>query len=187
MTQQQIHEHLDAMLANPKTKNFLNHLIRAYSPITNVEKVWDKPKGPFKCVITGDELFSTQDILEEIKTEEFKKDFMENLKSVFSDGPKSEHPIVKLIGEKKMGVTGTNTTTFMSYQTLEEFYNWILTKSLKNDKHINWLLRSIKKETQPEIAQGTNVSRPNMPMVKPTTYTLGETDAFKKLKAKFKD
>lgn len=187
MTQQQIHDHLDAMLSNPKTKNFLNHLVRAYFPITNVEKVWDRPKGPFKCVITGDNLFSTQDILEGIQTEEFKTAFMENLKSAFDDKVDKTSPFVKLIGEKKMGVTGTNTTTFMSYPTLEEFYNWVLTKSLKNDKHINWLLRSIRKETQPELVQGTNVLRPNVSTVKPTTYTLGETDAFKRLKEKFKD
>lgn len=187
MTQQQIHDHLDAMLANPKTKNFLNHLVRAYFPITNVEKVWDKPKGPFKCVITGDELFSTQDILEGIQSAEFKNEFIENLRTQFDDKVDKTSPFVKLIGEKKMGVTGTNTTTFMSYPTLEEFYNWVLTKSLNNDKHINWLLRSIRKETQPEVGRRIKISKPKVPTVKPTTYTIGETDAFKRLKEKFKD
>lgn len=193
MTQQEIHAHLDGMLANPKTKNFLNHLVRAYFPITNVDKVWEKPKGLFKCVITGDELFSVQDILQGIQTEEFKKDFMDNLKSVFSDEPKTEHPIAKLIGERKMGVTGTNTTTFMSYPTMQEFYNWVITKSLKNDKHINWLLRSIKKSSIIERAEGIEdaevqqkVQELKKKANESATYTLGETDAFKKLKEKFK-
>jgi len=194
MTQQEIHAHLDAMLENPKTKNFLNHLIRAYFPITNIDKVWDRPKGQFKCVITGDDLFSVQDILEGMATEEFKKDFMENLKSMFSDGPQSEHPMVKLIGERKMGVTGVNTTTFMSVIAMREFYNWVLTKSLKNDKHINWLLRSIRKTSMIEMAENiedVEVQQKVQEIKKKTnkvaTYTLGETEAFKKLKEKFKE
>ena len=195
MTQQEIHAHLDAMLETPKTKNFLNHLIRAYFPITNVDKVWDRPKGLFKCVISGDELFSVQDILEGIKTEEFKKDFMENLKTIFnSDGQHSEHPMVKLIGEKKMGVTGINTTTFMSITVVQEFYNWVITKSLKNDKHINWLLRSIKKSSMIERAENIDdaeVQQKVKELKKTTnkiaTYTLGETYDFNKLKEKFKN
>lgn len=194
MTQQEIHSHLDSMLENPKTKNFLNHLVRAYFPITNVDKVWEKPKGRFRCVISGDELFSLQDILDGIKTEEFKKDFMENLKSVFSDGITSNHPVVKLIGDRKMGLTGINTTTFMSVPVMQEFYNWVITKSLKNDKHINWLLKSIKKSSMIEIAEGiddTEVQEKVKDLKKKTnkvaTYTLGETDGFKKLKEKFKE
>ena len=73
MSQEQIFASLNEMLANQKTKNFLNHLIRSYVPFTKVQKVWDRPKGDFKCVITREDLFSTQDILEGIHTEEFKK------------------------------------------------------------------------------------------------------------------
>jgi hypothetical protein len=185
MTENQTYARLDEMLSNPKTKNFLNHLIRAYFPVTNVDKVWERPKGTFKCVISGDELFSAQDILQGIQTEEFKKDFMDNLKSMFSDEPKTEHPIAKLVGERKMGVTGTNTTTFMSYPILQDFYNWIIAKSLNNDKHINWLLRSIRNANQPEVVIPKPVKHTNG--IKESTYTLGETDTFKKLKAKFKE
>lgn len=194
MTEQQIHEHLDAMLANPKTRNFLNHLVRAYFPITNVEKVWNKPKGPFKCVITGDNLFSTQDILEGIQSEQFKNDFIENLKSMFDDKVDKTSPMIKLIGDRKMGVTGQNTTTYMSYNAVQEFYNWVLTKALKNDKHINWLLRSIRKSSMIERAEtieDAEVQEKIQQIKKQTnkvaTYTLGETDTFKKLKEKFKD
>ena len=194
MTQQEIHTHLDEMLENPKTRNFLNHLIRAYFPITNVDKVWDRPKGKFKCVISGDDLFSIQDILDGIKTDEFKNDFMENIKSVFSDGIQPNNPIVKLIGERKMGVTGVNTTTFMSVITMQEFYNWVITKSLKNDKHINWLLKSIRKESMIEIAENIDdvevkerVKELKKRTNKGATYTLGETNTFKKLVDKFKE
>jgi hypothetical protein len=56
MTTEEIHSSLDKMLENPKAKNFLNHLVRAYMPISNVEKVIDKPEGEFKCAISKDDL-----------------------------------------------------------------------------------------------------------------------------------
>ena len=177
MTNEEIHKSLDEMLSNPKTKNFLVHLINAYYPINKVEKVWDKPNGSFKCVITKDDLFSSQDILEGIRTEEFEKDFMENLKSVFNSNFDKTNPLVKLVGERKMGVTGAKTTTFMSYTTLEQFHGWILTKLLNGDNHITWLLNSKKeKNTKKETTQAKSNS----------TFTLGELDSFKKLYNKFK-
>ena len=175
MTTTEIHEALNEMLSNPKTKKFLNHLVTAYYPIEKVDKVWTKPNGQFKCVITKDNLFSSQDILEGIRSEEFQKDFMENLKSVFEPNFDTTHPLVKLIGDKKMGVTGKNTTTFMSYTTLQEFHAWIITKLLNNDKEIVWLVgpkKSKKKEQKPEPTPSAS-------------FTLGELDSFKKLYDKF--
>jgi len=194
MTTKEIHESLDAMLSNPKTKNFLNHLVRAYFPITNVDKVWDKPKGPFKCVLTKETLFSSQDILEGIKTEEFKNDFISNIKNVFTENFDTSHPLVKLIGDRKMGVTGTDTTTYMSYTAMQEFYNWVLTKSLKGDKHINWLLSSVRRSTIIDMGQNiddadvqSRVKKSKKQETSASSFTLGELDAFKKLKEKFND
>lgn len=194
MTTKEIHESLDAMLSNAKTKNFLNHLVRAYFPITNVDKVWDKPKGPFKCVLTKETLFSSQDILEGIKTEEFKNDFISNIKNVFTENFDTSHPLVKLIGDRKMGVTGTDTTTYMSYTAMQEFYNWVLTKSLKGDKHINWLLSSVRRSTIIDMAQNiddadaqSRVKKAKKQETSASSFTLGELDAFKKLKEKFND
>lgn len=187
MTQKEIHESLDAMLSNPKSKNFLNHLIRAYFPITNVDKVWQKPEGQFKCVLTKEELFSAQDILEGIRTEEFQTDFMNNLKSVFSENFDNTHPIAKLIGERKMGVTGKETNTFMSYPAMQEFYNWVLTKSLTGDKHINWLLGTIRREDNIEPIQNKKTNNNKSVASNTGSFTLGELDSFKKLKEKFKN
>jgi hypothetical protein len=192
MTTTEIHESLDTMLSNAKTKNFLNHLVRAYFPITNVDKVWEKPKGAFKCVITKENLFSAQDIVEGIKTEEFKNDFMDNIKSVFTEKFDNSNPLVKLIGDRKMGVTGKDTTTYMSYPAMQEFYNWVLTKSLKGDKHINWLLSSVKRTYIIDMAQNIDdadiqakVKKAKKQETQASSFTLGELDAFKKLREKF--
>lgn len=194
MNQEQIHASLDKMLANTKSRNFLNHLVRAYMPISNVEKVWDTPEKDFKCVITREQLFSVGDIMKGIQTEEFKADFMTHLKSIFSED-KVESPIAKLIGENKMGVTGKDTTTYMSYPVFHEFYNWVITKSLKGDKHINWLLGSIRRASFMERAEkiqdaGVQKKVENLKKVATSnsSYTLGDaSDVLSKLKAKLEN
>ena len=147
MTTEEIHSSLDKMLGNPKAKNFLNHLVRAYMPISNVEKVMDKPEGDFKCAISKDDLISVQEILEGIHTEQFKADLMKSMKTMFDEKADKTTPMAKLIGEKKLGVTGNGTTTYMSAPVAQEFFNWVITKSLKGDKHINWLLGNIRRES----------------------------------------
>ena len=194
MNQEQIHASLDKMLANPKSRNFLNHLVRAYMPISNVEKVWDIPEKDFKCVLTREQLFSVGDIMKGIQTEEFKADFMTHLKSIFSED-KVENPIAKLIGEKKMGVTGKDTTTYMSYPAFQEFYNWVITKSLNGDKHINWLLGSIRRASFIERAEKIQdavvqkkVENLKKVVISKSSYTLGDaSDVLSKLKAKLEN
>jgi len=182
MTATQIHEALDAMLVNPKTKNFLGHLVKNYFPATNTDKVWVTPEGPFKCVLTKDDLFSVAEILERFNTEEHKIETRAYHSAAIDGDFTKLEPLTKFFGNRKLGFTGKETTTYMSYEALQEFYQWVITKSLNGDKHINWLLGSVKgnfygKVGKPVLEKKAIVS----------TYTLGETDAFKKLKEKFKD
>ena len=184
MNQEQIHASLDKMLDNPKSKNFLNHLVRSYLPITRVEKVLETPKGDFKCVLTREPLFSSQDILEGIHTEEFKSKFMRNLKNMFNENGKGESPIAKLIGDRKMGITGKDTNTFMSYQSFQIFYDWLITKALKGDKHINWLLGSIRRESFIKRAESIDdvdvqqkINKINSFKNRTATFTLGDSSS----------
>jgi hypothetical protein len=194
MTNEEINKALDKMLTNPKSRGFINHLVRSYVPISNVEKVWDTPEKDFKCVLTREQLFSVGDIMKGIQTEEFKADFMTNLKSIFSED-KTENPIAKLIGEKKMGVTGKDTTTYMSYPAFQDFYNWVITKALNGDKHINWLLGSIRRASFMERAEkiqdaGVQKKVENLKKVATSnsSYTLGDaSDVLLKLKAKLEN
>jgi hypothetical protein len=191
MTKEEIHVEFDKMLSNPKAKTFLNHLVRSYMPVTQIEKVWDKPKGDFKCVITKEPLISVQEVFEGIHTEEFKNDMMNHIKTMFKEDNKIDSPMAKLLGDKKLGFTGKDTTTFMSYEVAQEFYNWIITKSLKGDKHINWLLGSIRRTTFMKRAEKIqdktvqtkveNFKKANETSAK---FTLGDAnDVLSKLKA----
>lgn len=189
MNKQEIFVKLDGMLADNKKRNFLNHLVRSYVPISKAEKVFDRPKGQFVCVLTGDKLFSLQDILEGTRTEKFKKDLFESFKLALDDSTPSVTPIKKLIGDRKLAVTGEKTTTFMSIDAYQEFFDWVITKSLKGDKHINWLLGDIRREDFLERAKqiGDETIQTKVKKLEPkskrATYSLGDaSEALLKLK-----
>lgn len=190
MTSEQIHTSLDNMLANPKSKNFLNHLVRSYLPVTNV-KVIDMSKGELKCVITRDKLASGQEILESLNVGKIKDEFIEGLKLMFDDKADKTSSIFNVIGEKKLAVTGKETTTFMSFTSYQEFCKWIMNKSAIGDKHINWLLASMRRAAiaekgvviQDEAKIMLDKIRKNN-KAKVATFALGDaTDVLSKLKA----
>lgn len=191
MKREDIHTEFDKMLANPKAKTFLNHLVRSYMPVSQIDKVWEKPKGDFKCVITREPLISVQEVFEGINTEEFKNDMMNHLKAMFNEDSSIESPMSKLLVDRKLGFTGKDTTTFMSYEVAQEFYNWVVTKSLHGDKHINWLLGSIRRATlipraekiQDKTVQ-TKVDNFKKANKTSATFTLGDSgDVLSRLKA----
>ncbi len=189
MNKQEITTKLDEMLSEPKKRNFLNHLVRSYVPISKVEKVFDATKESFVCVLTGDKLFSINEILEEIQTENFKKELFDGLKIALDDKTSSITPIKKLIGDRKLAVSGEKTTTFMSIEVYLEFFDWVITKSLKGDKHINWLLGDIRREVfldrakQIDDEKIQNKVKKIEPKKLGATYSLGDaSDALLKLK-----
>lgn len=153
MTNEKIVDSLNAMLQNPKAKPFLNHLVKSYVPLKKVLKVMDTPTEKFKCVISTEPLCSVSDIMNTLETEENKDSFFKNLKNVLSDKDTDRNVISNLLGGKKLGVTGTDTTTYMSLPTFFVFYDWVITKSLTGDKHINWLLGGIRHKAFLERAE----------------------------------
>lgn len=153
MTNEKIVDSLNAMLQNPKAKPFLNHLVKSYVPLKKVLKVMDTPTEKFKCVISTEPLCSVSDIMNTLETEENKDSFFKNLKNVLSDKDTDRNVISNLLDGKKLGVTGTDTTTYMSLPTFFVFYDWVITKSLTGDKHINWLLGGIRHKAFLERAE----------------------------------
>jgi len=192
MTSEQISKKLDELYNNKKSRTFFNHLVRAYFPVSKVEKVFTKPRGPFKFVITNENLISTEEILIGITTKQFEEDFHGHLKTMFDASTEAEHPMTKLIGDRKMGISSEGTNTNMAFSTFQIFYDWVVTKMLMGDKHINWLLKDISRNDFMDRAQTIknpflqkkvkNVKKVKTPQA---TYTLGDTGgALQALKAK---
>jgi hypothetical protein len=153
MNQEKIIASLDAMLENPKAKPFLNHVVKSYVPLKKVVKVMDTPTEKFKCVITTEPLCSVSDILNTLESQEYKDAFLKSLKNVLSDKDTVKDVVTDLLNGKKLGVTGADTTTYMSLPTFFVFYDWVITKSLTGNKHINWLLGGIRHKAFLERAE----------------------------------
>jgi hypothetical protein len=181
MSQDDINKKLEELYANKKARNFFNHLVRGYFPVNKVEKVFTKPRGPFKCVITNEQLISTSEILAGIHTKQFEEDFNTHLKTMFDASTSAEHPMTKLIGDKKMGVSTTDTNTHMAFSTFQVFYDWVVTKMLMGDKHINWLLKDITRNEFMDRAETIQnpflqkkVKNVKKTQTKQATFTLGD-------------
>jgi hypothetical protein len=194
MQSEKIHQKLDEMLSNPKSKSFLNHLVRAYLPVNKTDKVWDKPEGTFKCVLTNKQLISVSEVMEGIQTEEFKSAFMANLKNWASEEQRVERPMEKFLNGRVLGFTGKDTTTYMSQEAFQIFYDWVVTKLLSGDKHIGWLLSTTRREAflkraeaiadNEETINALNRIKKSTNDGKRATTKLGDLDALQVLKAK---
>jgi hypothetical protein len=192
MTTTEINTKLEELYADKKARNFFNHLVRGYFPVNKVEKVFTKPRGPFKCVITNEVLISTSEILAGIHTKEFEDDFQGHLKTMFDATTSAEHPMTKLIGDRKMAVSTEDTNTHMAFSTFQVFYDFIVTKMLMGDKHINWLLKDITRDSfmgRAETIQNPllqkKVKNVKKTQTKNATFTLGDAGgALQALKAK---
>lgn len=173
---EQINAMLDKMLNEQKSRNFLNHLVRAYIPINKVDKVWENPAEPLKCVLTKIPLTSVNTILLTLQTDEAQNAFIQDLKTFITDeGISVSRSLANVIGQAQLAVTGKDTNTAMSYDTFQTFYSWVLNKSLEGDKHINWLLGSIRREQLVKSEKPKFEKTLRGISVKQTTYNLGET------------
>lgn len=179
MTQEQINTSLDKMLENPKAKTFLNHIIRAYMPSSNIIIVSEKPKGDFKCVLTQEHLVTSTEIKKALD-EKLAAFFNDNLRKVIEN----KADVGEFLGGKALGVTGKDTTTFMTYPASQHLIEWVLKKSASGDKHINWVLAGIRK-----LGPLTN-KKPisDTPKVKSATFSLSDSsDVLSKLKAQLEE
>lgn len=186
---EEIHAILDKMLVEQKSKSFLNHLVRAYVPIAKVNVVIETADTSFKCVLTKVALITVKGISETLQTDDAKNSFKKELKTFVTDeGINVSRSLANILGESQLAVTGRDTNTAMSYDAFQTFYDWVLKKSLEGDKHINWLLGSIRREN---LAKAAKLNDPKLEKklkkntVKQTTYTLGQTTgALANLKSK---
>jgi hypothetical protein len=194
MQSEKIHKKLDEMISNPKSKSFLNHLVRSYLPIGKSDKVWNKPEGSFKCVLTNVQLISVSEVVDGINSEEFKTKFMETLKNWASEEQRVNSPMKEFLNGRVLGFTGENTTTYMSQEAFQAFYDWVVKRLLNGDKHITWLLSSMNREsflkraesiaTDSETIDALNRIKKNSKDGKRATTKLGDLDALQQLKAK---
>ena len=177
-----VHEKLDELFKDKKSRSFLNHLVKNYFPITNVKLVQSSEKN-IRCVLCKESLITLSEIPEEslITDKEFDEVYFEG------------HPYHSRFNKRGLAVIGKDTNTSMSYKTYVHFYDWVVMKTLSGDKHMGWLLKGMNwddlipraeqiddEQTQKRVAR----YKKNKGDIN-TTYTLGDLDSLMELKKKF--
>lgn len=174
MTSEQIHLKLDNLLADPKTKNYINHIVRNYIPINRCKVVYEEPDKDFICTLTKKQLISG--------------------KSSNGDNSKLKESVTSLPDDEQLALTGWETNTFMSYKAYKAFYEWIVNKITVHDKHISWLLGDLNRKEFVNDFKGIVESKPlntnnknyNKPKTERATFALGDFSALQELKKKLK-
>jgi len=135
---------------NPKSKGFVNHLIRSYLPTNKIEKIWDweKDQKPV-CNVCGQKLVSIGELFAASQTEQFKKDFIEGIKKDLSgeERTREDNPYIKAIGKDKVaGFTGQKTDTCMCHQCCQDLLNLVTNGMLCGDKNLNYQVKQMQRD-----------------------------------------
>lgn len=176
-------------------KNFITHLIRAYLPVNKIHKLWDSKNKKIKCAITGHGLCTIDDAFKALNSEGMDEKLMQYLKSSFN-GFEQEHPLKKELKGRVLAYSGKDTDTALCLDAVQAFVDWVQTKMLQGDKHINWVVSDMRRkemvsevrkklpnaEDQAKIDKLEKISK----HPKRATTSLGDLAALKELQEKLK-
>lgn len=178
-------------------KHFISHLLRSFFPVGKAQRVLDIPEKPMKCAITGQKLFAIGELWNAMHTEEFKSNFLINVKaSLDPDKEKRVNPFAKIANGRVVALTGEKTDKYLCQEAYEELYNWYATKILTGDSHINWLAKDMRKqavisvvrEKLPDTEDQKKIDRAVQILKKPkkATLSLGDLSTLQELHEKLK-
>jgi hypothetical protein len=189
MAKNRTHEKLEKLYADKKARNFINHLIRSYVPMNKVKPL--AVKREVKCVLSNQPLISVVELCEIIGEDTPEgKEFLSNVPNIMKEGDDRYTVDESLLGRKSLGVQAQGTDTNMSYEAYQAFYDWVVTKMLMGDKHINWVLGKVNKNKFYERADGIDNEelqeklKKSSPKSNKATYTIGDLGVLQALKKK---
>jgi len=152
------------------------------------------PEKNFRCVLTNAPLISIGSALDRLKTDKSRNELQSHINDWTSGELSAQLPISKILRGKLLGFSGEDTTTYMSHDAYQDFYNWVTIKMLSGDKHINWVVSSMDKEafaTRAESLVTTDEERKHLASIKASLKTnkkamttLGDLDVLQALKLK---
>ena len=197
---QKIITNLNRLYDNPKSKNFVLHLVRAYLPLNKAKKVFTKPENmkKFKCALTNHKMISVDELFAIMNGQEYKDGFMEDLKFNvgLTEAPENYKPLmVQLAKERIMGYQGEETSTYMCSEAIQALFQWVTNMLLKGDGKINWTIRKMRTDGFGTKESGTidNKFKSGSPLKKPkfnnkppkrANMKLGDLGILDELKAK---
>jgi hypothetical protein len=143
---------IQKLYEDPKSKNFVNHLIRAYLPINKPQKVWEfEDKKPHKCNVCSHDLIDLGTVLGRMQSagDEYMKDSIDQMRRGL-DGeeiPREEHAVIKhLTHGAIMAWQGEKTTTFLCADCIKQILDMVTTGILMGDKNIVWITKQMQRD-----------------------------------------
>jgi hypothetical protein len=143
---------IQKLYEDPKSKNFVNHLIRAYLPISKPTKVWAfEDKKPHKCNVCNHDLIDVGTVMGGIMTsEEYMKDTIDQMRREVCDGeviPREEKAVIKHITHGAiLAWQGEKTTTYLCADCIKALLDMVTTGILMGDKNIIWLTNQMRRD-----------------------------------------
>lgn len=134
-----------------KSRNFVNHLIRAYLPVYKAQKVWEfpDPKKEYKCNVCNHKLIDLGTVIGRMNSsEEYMKDTVEQMRKSINgeEIPFEDKAVIKHITHGAiMAWTGEKTTTFLCGDCIKELLNFVTTGLLMGDKNITWIVNQTRR------------------------------------------
>lgn len=142
---------IQKLYEDPKSKNFVNHLIRAYIPVNKATKVWEfEDKKPHKCNVCNHDLIDLGTILGRMHaSDEFMKDSIDQLRKGINgeEIPREEHAVIKhLTHGAIMAWQGEKTTTFLCADCIKNLLDMVMNYLLFGDKNIIWITNQMRRD-----------------------------------------
>lgn len=189
---------IQKLYEDPKSKNFVNHLIRSYLPINKPTKVWEfEDKKPHKCNVCSHDLIDLGTVIVRMhSSDEYMKDTIEQMRKEVCEGeviPREEKAVIKHITHGAiMAWQGEKTTTYLCADCIKELLNMVTNGILMGDKNIIWLTNQMKRDQvfthfkespvlNPEEKEKVEVIKKQADKKK---MTFGDLEVLQQLKAK---
>ena len=202
-THDQLVKMIDDVYNTEKGKNFISHLIRSFLPVNKSEYLWDDPKdiSKLKCCITGHPLMSKSEILGKLMNDDtLVVDLKLTAKAILAStdeekakaNQERQENLDKKYKGKLLAICCSESDKYFAQPTFEAFQDWVCTKILSDDSHINWIMKSHRKNEALKFAKKNNIpvtpreqSALNKAVNKPATTNFEDNQALKSLLEKF--
>jgi len=204
-THDQLKKIIDDIYNTEKGKNFISHLIRSFLPANKSEYLWDDPKdiSKLKCCITGHPLMSKSEILGKLMNENdniISNDLKLTAKVILASteeekekaNQERQENLDKNYKGKLLAISCSESDKYFAQPAFEAFQDWVFTKILSGDSHINWIMKSHRKNEALKFAKKNNIpvtpreqSALNKAVNKPATTNFEDNQALKSLMEKF--
>jgi len=166
MTKNKFHE----LYSQNKTRPFVLHLVRAYSPVSKIKKVWEETEDPskMKCCCCKTPLISLEEIYtktvkdEEVALRSFQY-FMDCSLNpeIHKDDKREDSPLIKAIDGKLQAFTGEGTETMICLSCAKELILFTTDKLFSGDKQITFAINKEIIKDFPELKDSLIVDTAN--------------------------